>query len=269
MGSAIIAGILIMTHRSEESRAGGERVRSAAVGLPAQMAWFHRHKQLVLLSILSFGLIMESTAHGMGGQVFAKIFMSLIFLAVLLVVFEHRRNRMAALLLAVLGVISSWIRYVVPAEEFQVPLTIVHFVLQTVFLGYAVAVILGDIFQKRAVGADEVLGAMSGYLIAGAAWASLYALADTFVPGSFSLSPAFVAQPSDWDGRTAMFNYFSIVTLTTMGYGDITPARGPATAFVMLEAVFGQFYIAVVVAQLVGARMAGGLRQISKGQSSA
>jgi len=103
-------------------------------------------------------------------------------------------------------------------------------------------VILGDIFKKSAVGADDVLGAMGGYLMAGAAWSSLYALVDTLVPGSFVLSPAFVAQSSDWDGRTAMLNYFSIVTLTTMGYGDITPVRAPATAFAMFEAVFGQFY---------------------------
>ena len=53
-----------------------------------------------------------------------------------------------------------------------------------------------------------------------------------------------------------MFNYFSLVTLTTMGYGDVTPVRPPATALATLEAVFGQFYIAVVVAQLVGLRLA-------------
>jgi hypothetical protein len=255
--------------RSEQSRrAADERVQPDEATLPAQRTWLHRHKHLVLVLILGCGFIMQSAAHGMRGQVFAKIFISLIFLAVLLVVFEHRRSRMVALLLAVVGIISSWARYVLPAEEFQVPLTVVHFALQTLFLGYAVAVILGDIFKKSTVGADEVLGAMSGYLIAGAAWSSLYSLADTLVPGSFALSPAFVAQPWDWDGRSALFNYFSMVTLTTMGYGDITPARGPATAFAIIEAVFGQFYIAVVVAQLVGARMTGGLRYMPAGSAT-
>ena len=52
-----------------------------------------------------------------------------------------------------------------------------------------------------------------------------------------------------------MFDYFSLVTLTTMGYGDITPARAPATVFATLEAIFGQFYIAILVAQLVGLRL--------------
>ena len=136
------------------------------------MTWLHRHKHLVLVSILGCGFIMQSTAHGMGGQVSAKIFMSLIFFAVLLVVFEHRRSRIVALLLAVAGITSSWARYVLPAEDFQRPLTVVRLVLEAVFLGYAVAVILGDIFKKSAVGADDVLGAMGGYLMAGAAWSS-------------------------------------------------------------------------------------------------
>ena len=57
-----------------------------------------------------------------------------------------------------------------------------------------------------------------------------------------------------------MFNYFSLVTLTTMGYGDVTPARAPATMLATLEAVFGQFYIAVLVAQLVGLRLAQALQ---------
>ena len=174
--------------------------------------------------------------------------------AVLLVVFEHRRDKIVALAAAIVGIASGSARHFPFAQTYQLPFTVIHYLLVTGFLGYAVVVILGNIFKKSAVGADDVLGAVSGYLIAGAAWAGLYALTDSLAPDSFTLPPVFSAMLSDWHGRTAVFNYFSIVTLTTMGYGDITPVRAPATAFAMLEAVFGQFYIAVVVAQLVGAR---------------
>jgi hypothetical protein len=51
------------------------------------------------------------------------------------------------------------------------------------------------------------------------------------------------------------------VTLTTMGYGDITPIRHPATSLTWLEAMFAQFYITVIVAQLVGLRLAQALQQ--------
>lgn len=225
------------------------------------MTWLRQHKYLVLLVTLSCLYIGQSTAHGFtGGRVFSDTLVALISLAVLLVVFERRRDRIIALAVAIVAILSNLARYLPSAALHQVSLTIVHYVLLTVFLGYAVAVILGNIFKKRAVGADDVLGAVSGYLIAGAAWSSLYALTDSLAPDSFTLAPAFVSLLSDWHGRSAVFNYFSIVTLTTMGYGDITPTRSPATAFAMLEAVFGQFYIAVVVAQLVGARMTGGVQ---------
>jgi voltage-gated potassium channel len=228
------------------------------------MTWLRQHKYLLLVVTLSCLYIGQSTAHGLtGGRVFSDLLAGLIMLAVLLVVFEHRRDRIVALAVAIVGILTSLARYLPSAEPYQVLLTIVHYVLLTVFLGYAVAVILGNIFKKRAVGADDVLGAVSGYLIAGAAWSSLYALTNSLVPDSFTLAPAFAAQLSDWHGRSAVFNYFSVVTLTTMGYGDITPARAPATAFAMLEAVFGQFYIAVVVAQLVGARMTSAVQQDS------
>ena len=220
--------------------------------------WLHRHKYLVLLATLGCLYIGQSSAHGVG-RFFSDILAALISLAVLFVVFEQRRDRMVALAVTIVGISSSLARYLPFGETHQEPLTIVHYVVLTVFLGYAVAVILGNIFKKSAVGADDVLGAVCGYLIAGAAWSSLYSLTDSLVPESFTLAPTFAPLLSDWHGRVAVFNYFSIVTLTTMGYGDITPARAPATAFAMLEAVFGQFYIAVVVAQLVGARMAGGV----------
>jgi hypothetical protein len=232
------------------------------------MTWLRRHKHLLLVSTLGCFLVIQSTAHGTGGRAFSNAFLSLIFLAVLLVVFEHRRNRVVAVSLAVASIASNWASYVLSPGQIQVSASVVHYLVDIVFLGYAVAVILGDIFNKGTVAADDVLGAMSGYLIAGAAWSSLYALVDTFVPGSFTLTPALVAHPFDPEGRSAMFNYFSIVTLTTMGYGDITPARAPATSLAVLEAVFGQFYIAVVVAQLVGARMSGGVQRVPASTTS-
>ena len=58
-----------------------------------------------------------------------------------------------------------------------------------------------------------------------------------------------------WHGRTAVLNYVSLGSLTGVGSGAVVPVRPPATVLTTLETVFGQFYIAVVVAQLVGARL--------------
>ena len=101
-----------------------------------------------------------------------------------------------------------------------------------------------------------MLGAACGYLLAGVAWSNLFQVCEIVYPGSFSFSTTIIGQPAAPQERAAVFNYFSFATLTTTGYGDITPLRGPATAFAMLETIFGQFYVAVLVAQLVGIRLA-------------
>jgi len=226
------------------------------------MNWLRQHKHLVLLLTLLCAFLVQSASHGLlAARVISNLFISVIVLAVLLIVFEHRHHRIIAILLALAVILSGWIHYALASGEFDIILGVVHYLLLSAFLGYTVAVILGNIFRRSAVEADDVLGAISGYIIAGAAWSSLYALTFTLLPDAFTLAPGFGGQMTDWPGRTAVFNYFSLVTLTTMGYGDITPVRGPATAFAVIEAVFGQFYIAVVVAQLVGARMSNSTRQ--------
>jgi len=75
------------------------------------------------------------------------------------------------------------------------------------------------------------------------------------VPGSFRVGQGFGAQLDSWHGRIAVMNYASLGSLTGVGSGEVVPVRPPATVLTTLEAVFGQFYIAVVVAQLVGARL--------------
>jgi hypothetical protein len=64
-----------------------------------------------------------------------------------------------------------------------------------------------------------------------------------------------------WHGRIAVLSYVSLGSLTSLGSGEVVPVRPPATILTTLEAVFGQFYIAVVVAQLVGARLSHGLQR--------
>jgi voltage-gated potassium channel len=127
--------------------------------------------------------------------------------------------------------------------------------------GFAALVILRNIFRQRAVRADDVLGAVCGYLLAAGAWSSLFMLIEIFLPGSFSVGPGFGAGMDTWHGRIAVLSYVSLSSLTSLGAGVVVPIRPPATILTALEAVFGQFYIAIVVAQLVGARLAQALQR--------
>ena len=122
-------------------------------------------------------------------------------------------------------------------------------------IGFATFVILRNIFAQRVVGADDVLGAVCGYLLAAEAWADLFLLIESVLPGSFSVSPGFSAGLDTWDGRIAVLTNVSLASLTSIGSSAAVAVQPPATILVPLEALFGQFYIAVVVAQLVGARL--------------
>jgi len=92
-------------------------------------------------------------------------------------------------------------------------------------------------------------------------WANAYALIYLLRPGSFRVAEAIAWRLGDWHLQRFLFNYFSVTTLTSLGYGDITPIGTLALSLSWLEVVFGQFYIAVVVAQLVGLRLAQAIKR--------
>ena len=103
------------------------------------------------------------------------------------------------------------------------------------------------VFAPGPVDLNRVAGSICTYLIAGFIWTYLYIFQNLLVPGSFKGMTAEAL-----DEKLPELAYYSFVTLTTLGYGDITPATPYARALSNLEAIFGQFYIAILVAALVG-----------------
>ena len=106
----------------------------------------------------------------------------------------------------------------------------------------------GQLIRARRIDLQVIYGTLCLYLILGLLWGALYSLLHELSPGSF----AGVLLETPKESLLTTFNYFSMVTLTTLGYGDITPQNHAAGALCQIEAITGQFYIAVVVAWLVG-----------------
>ncbi|MEN8728315.1 MAG: ion channel [Desulfuromonadales bacterium] len=123
---------------------------------------------------------------------------------------------------------------------------------ESLFLFLVGIKILIDLFRARKVTGDSLAGAVCVYLLIGLIWAYLYLIIEVFFPGSFSFTQG--------DARLAMwvsnefypFYYFSLVTVTTVGYGDLLPVSTPARTLATMEGILGQVYLTILVARLVG-----------------
>jgi len=123
-------------------------------------------------------------------------------------------------------------------------------VLGAAFMGFLSMVILREVLQGGTIDVDKIYGAVCAYLLVGICWAGIYSFVEQMRPGSLTLPALAAGRPTA--SRTELFLYFSFVTLATLGYGDILPTVPTTRTLAWMEAVFGQFYIAVLVARLVG-----------------
>jgi hypothetical protein len=115
-----------------------------------------------------------------------------------------------------------------------------------IFLMLTISLAIRQVVRSGPINANRVIGVICIYLLLGLIWSLFYVLINMFIPDSFSIqiggSPFEQAQP---------FLYYSFVTLTTLGYGDISPLGETARAMSTIEAILGQFYIAILVAGAV------------------
>ncbi len=100
--------------------------------------------------------------------------------------------------------------------------------------------------------ANRLVGTVCVYLLLGVIWALSYSMLELAAPGSFAGFDAW--SDGGWDSE---WLYFSFVTMTTLGYGDVLPVSATARAMAYMQAVFGQFYVAILVAGLVSAYISG------------
>jgi len=156
------------------------------------------------------------------------------------------RQRLSFLVLTVVTLAVRWGELLSGATG----LDMTALALTVVWLVYALAIIVAHLFNRRDVSVDTILGAVVAYLLAAVAFSMLFQIIEIASPGSFTGLPA-TAQEDRPEMGNAMV-YFSFVCITTMGYGDIVPVSNLARPLAVIEGVFGQLYLAVMIARLVG-----------------
>jgi hypothetical protein len=168
----------------------------------------------------------------------------------------HRNRGLlrVALAMALAAFLANVGTYLFPTRE----AVLVSCLLDLALLIFVTAIILSHVVEEGKVDADRIFGAVCGYLLIGLTWALIYGALDLVQPGSFDLGEAGApadapeADPAPHFADMDPFLYYSLVTLSTLGYGDIVAVTRAARSLSALEAVVGQLYIAVVVARLIG-----------------
>ncbi len=207
-----------------------------------QAGSIYRSGSLQLLVALALLIILSSLLEGTQfGQRAGDLLFALVILATVRAASSERRTRLIFLVLAVSAIALLWTSNGVERTGVGVAGLMVFVILNTGTVG----LMLKRILQAKVVGFDVLCSAVAVYLLIGVTWALTYIVIDILDPTAFEQLAV-----SAWAGGTD-YVYFSFVTLTTLGYGDISPDGNFVRIWAVMEAGVGVLYLALLIARLV------------------
>jgi hypothetical protein len=178
-----------------------------------------------------------------GGFLVETALMTLVFLSALLTIGGRLRTLVGTVLVAP-ALVGEWLSYWRP----ELPLSVLISGGGVLFLGFVVLEFLRFIVRAPRVDFEVLCAGIATYLMLGLLWSFAYILVNRLVPNSFVFTVGPVSSHSMNEFNAL---YFSFSTLSTVGFGDIIPLSGAARMLAMVEAVFGMFYVTLLIARLV------------------
>ena len=178
------------------------------------------------------------------GTILVQLTYRAIIVGALIVVSSRRWVVGCGLALVVTGVVLDQV-----AGGSAGPISVLASVCSLAVILIVIGIFLGDLFKHPSVTLGTISGSICVFLLIGIAWMLMYDIADQILVDAFHGLSAEGGRE-----RSGELFYFSFVTLTTLGYGDITPARPETMSLATLEAVVGQLYLVMIVAAFVGRR---------------
>jgi hypothetical protein len=179
-----------------------------------------------------------------GGNLIETVLITLVLVMGVLAVGRRRRTLVVAVILALPAFIGKWVNHFRPD---WVP-TEVFLVTGLLFVIFVVAHLLGFILRAPRVNSEVLCAGISTYLLLGLSWSFAYLLVAQLAPDAFFLNNGTTTGHS-LHGADAF--YFSLITLSTVGYGDIIPVSNVARMLAAMEAITGSLFVAVFIARLV------------------
>ena len=210
--------------------------------LPFSQVCFKERFLSLLIFIIAMLILGPLVEEFIRLRILMDILWSAIFVSTIYAVSQKKRHIVIAVVLALPMLGSIWAKYFFQHKA----LLVVGSLCGAAFILFAIIQMLIFIYGHKEVTRDLIVGAAVVYLLLALMWTFIFVVVETLHPGSFNLPEGQGIE------ATRQFMYYSFVTLTTLGYGDITPITSMARSLCILEAVIGQLYLVVQVAWLVG-----------------
>ncbi len=206
----------------------------------------HSHPVFLMVSLFLFLLLFPVSEHLRWGGMLVRLGYSLILVSA---VWAIHTNRWAFLIACALGLpwlVPAWLGDLTGSTE---GLGVVATASLTVFILFLLGMMIHSVMRAEHVTRNTLFQAVSAYLMIGLAWFVMYGMVLHFDGGAFSMNTAAGIERGQPVASGLL--YMSFCTLTTLGYGDITPISSSARGMAMIEATIGPLYLAILIARLV------------------
>jgi voltage-gated potassium channel len=199
----------------------------------------------LLISLLGFLLLTSVLAQypAIGGD---QILMFVIEATLIVGIWSLVRQRfwfMAGVVLIAIGVMNILLEMII--HHSWAPY--INLIVALLFYLFTTVIAFRSLLTGNRINLNMIMGSICVYILVGISWSIFYFFVSVIHPGAFNGVTEIGAKQQFYD-----LLYYSFVTLSTLGYGDITPVTPIARTLAYIEALFGQFYIAILVASFVG-----------------
>jgi len=216
-------------------------------------AYRERPYRNIFSALIAVTLIEALAPRLFAGGRFSDLLLVIILAAALV---ETVRSRRSAIWALILGLPAILLRLLAAFTDDSPVMNTAVLAVTAVFFAFLIWNLLHDLGRGERPTSERIFGALCAYIFIGLLFALIYTHMEYRQPGSFAMSnPVPAEEGSAESNLVSTFTYYSFVTLTTLGYGDITPVAGHARTLTWLEALLGQLYLAVMVAGFVAAHI--------------
>lgn len=210
----------------------------------------------LLIAMMTYFIYSPFVVNSHFSHLMISLLIAIIVLICINIVSYNKFSVTTSIVLAIITLAEfSTIRIFGPSQERY----LLYFATNAIFLFIMTICVIYSVAKHQVITIDTLLGAICGYLLIGLTWSDIYLVISSFDLNAFSYHLAL--DGNSFRDNVQHFIYFSYITLTTVGYGDIVPRNDVARTFAWLEAVIGQIYLAMWISQLVALHIAQRIRR--------